>query len=183
MRIAFRSEDGVYVMGAAGTEVHKVSRSVGNRYAFVRPRWQPGGDLIAYYAGDPATPSGEHDIYLAHADGTSELRVSTDAADEFYPVWSPDGSRLAFQRLVDGTSAAIVIVDPDGENEVVSPPLPLDGAPPVWAPDGQSLLAFTASSGAGRYGLVHLAAADGRQVGSIEITGSVGDASWQRLAP
>jgi Tol biopolymer transport system component len=182
-RIAFRSDDGVYVMDADGTDVHKVSRAAGNEFAFMRPRWQPSGDLIVYYAGDPSAPGGEHDIYVAAADGTSELQVSTDAADEFYPVWSPDGSRLAFQRLADGTNATIVVVDPDGGNEVVSPALPLDGAPPIWAPDGQSLLAFTASSGAGRYGLVRLAAADGRQESSLDITNSVGDASWQRLTP
>jgi Tol biopolymer transport system component len=181
-QIAFRSDDGVYVMNADGMNVHRISRAAGNEFAFMRPQWQPGGSLIAYYAGDPSSIGGEHDIYVASADGATEVRLTTEPADEFFPAWSPDGTRLAFDRVVDGATARIVIVDQDGAHPIVSAPQPLDGVPPIWSPDGKSLLAFVASS-AGRSGLTRLAAADGTPEGLVDITNSAGDASWQRVAP
>jgi Tol biopolymer transport system component len=173
---------GVYVMNADGTGVHRVSRSGGNEFAFLRPQWQPGGDRIAYYAGDPAATDGQHDIYVASADGAAEERLTTNPADEFFPVWSPDGTRLAFDRVVDDDTAQVVIIDADGGHAVVSARLPLDGAPPVWAPDGKSVYVLTGSP-TGRSGAVRLSATDLTQNGSIDIVKSAGDVTWQRVWP
>ena len=77
----------------------------------------------------PGTPG----IYIADADGSTSRLL---AAGE-WPAWSPDGSRIAFQR--DGR---IHVIGVDGTGETDLGP----GSEPTWAPDG-ARLAFTGSEG------------------------------------
>ena len=81
------------------------------------------------------------------ADGSNVVRLTTDPADEFMPVWSPDGTTIAFVRNTEKASVsrpAIFTMRPDGSDvrQVSSG----DGGSdwwPSWSPDG-SRLAFAA---------------------------------------
>jgi eukaryotic-like serine/threonine-protein kinase len=42
------------------------------------------------------------DLWLYDADGEQGERLTFDPADEFAPVWSPDGTRLLFSAAADG---------------------------------------------------------------------------------
>ena len=60
---------------------------------------------------DP-TAAGNSEIYVMNADGTGEKRVTrTSRANEALPVFSPDGSRIAFQRRLISASGAITRAD------------------------------------------------------------------------
>ncbi|HVP36907.1 MAG TPA: hypothetical protein VMT04_07930, partial [Terriglobales bacterium] len=62
-------------------------------------RWSPDGKKIAYMymtgKGEQLETIGS-DIYIENPDGTDRIRV-TNTPDEFevYPVWSPDGTKIA----------------------------------------------------------------------------------------
>jgi len=62
-------------------------------------KWSPDGKKIAYMymtgKGEDIEVIGS-DIYIENADGTGRIQI-TDTPDEFevYPVWSPDGTKIA----------------------------------------------------------------------------------------
>jgi Tol biopolymer transport system component len=104
--------------------------------------WSPDGSQLAFWAvvlneaADPANatlgPGGDFpaQIFVINADG-SGLRQLTHTADNRWPTWSPDGSRIAFARgeltlktASDGSQAGFVLpgsrqlftIDSDGRN-------------------------------------------------------------------
>ena len=49
-------------------------------------------------------------------DGSKQLRLTTNEADDLDPVWSPDGSRMAFVSHLYGPGE-IFVMDYDGGNQ------------------------------------------------------------------
>ncbi|HSD48549.1 MAG TPA: hypothetical protein VLE71_01840, partial [Actinomycetota bacterium] len=84
------------------------------------------------------------DIYMMDADGSNVERLTDDPAGEFMPVWSPDGSRIAFVREGDpgaGTYEGVFTMDPDGSD--VRRVSSSDGGSdfwPSWSPDGSKIV-------------------------------------------
>jgi Tol biopolymer transport system component len=102
-------------------------------------------------------------------------------ADNGSPVWSPDGSAIAWVGSANRGNPpdAIAIVDRDGSNArlLETPPL-LEPAVLAWSPDARRLLTFLDDA---HTSLVVVDATG--QDGPIRIpaAGSLGGASWQRL--
>ncbi|NND84414.1 MAG: hypothetical protein HKN46_04635, partial [Acidimicrobiia bacterium] len=70
------------------------------------------------------------------ADG--ELRLLT--ADGSSPALSPDGTRLAFLRSIDGRAQLHVMPVGGGEATLVTDAFPLGAGAPRWLPDGSGLV-------------------------------------------
>jgi TolB protein len=87
--------------------------------------------------------SGNSEIYVVDPDGTGLTNITNNAADEAWPMWSADGSHIAFTSNRDGTPG-IYIADADGAN----PHLAITGTAifPAWSPDG-STFAFHRGQG------------------------------------
>lgn len=66
----------------------------------------------------------------------------THATADSTPVWSPDGSQLAFLRAQDGPAQIWVLPAAGGEARGLTT-LPLGAGAPAWSPDGERI-AFTA---------------------------------------
>ena len=57
--------------------------------------------------------SGSANIYLVNVDGTGAKNLTDHKSENSYPMWSPDGKRIAFASDRDGTTH-IYVMDADG---------------------------------------------------------------------
>jgi len=131
-RLAYATGGNLYIANLNGTE----TRYVAPQKAYA-PAWRPRSEQLAYLTTHDAT---NLDLWVG-----KELWVKGVIGQ---PSWSPDGSRVAFQR--------------DGSIWVASAPLTVtrlavtnvQPGSPVWSPDG-TRVAYSAA------GYVYVVAADG----------------------
>jgi Tol biopolymer transport system component len=83
----------------------------------------------------PATGAGGWEVYLRDS-LTAMPRNITNSGDEVYanPLWSPDGTRLAYQDACEGTTYVYEVAT--GGTTLVR----VKGLVQSWSPDGKYLL-------------------------------------------
>ncbi len=79
---------------------------------------------------------GNSEIYTMRLDGSALTRITNNPAEDVYPAWSPDGSKLAFASNRDG-NFEIYISDSSGLTRVTNNPA--DDLYPAWSADGGKL--------------------------------------------
>lgn len=184
-----RDSVGLYVMNADGSNrrtlvaptTDDIDHNLGS------PRYSPDGSTIAYHRWDSVLR--EYRLHVMAADGTDDRVLTHDprAWFEGWPVWSPDGTRIAIQRMFRGVSGelsrevrpyAIIRADGTGEAIETGPPLPEGGGRIDWSPDGTKLFMEPAS---GVSPPLILDPDGGPWTATSWSTTSI--PSWQRLAP
>ena len=76
-------------------------------------RLSPNGRYIAYdFPGDDKTHA--RDIFVLAADGSRETAVVRSPADDYAPLWSPDGSRILFLSNRTGSNSLWAMPVEDG---------------------------------------------------------------------
>ena len=75
---------------------------------------------------------------VSHAKSTL-VRLTNNNAMDCEPVWSPDGSRVAFWSNRDG-GKKIYVMDADGSNVKRLTNNQADDVNPGWSPDGRRIL-------------------------------------------
>jgi Tol biopolymer transport system component len=91
---------------------------------------------------------GDAEIYSMNADGSGLTRLTNDPGPDLHPTWSPDGSKIAFSRLLEGANFEIFVMDADGTDQTNLTDNPASDQIPAWSPDG-TRLAFTSSRDSG----------------------------------
>ena len=142
-RIAFVRRAGqtartdLFVMNAAGRgRVRLTSTAVPER----DPSWSPSGAGIVYAAR--TRPGGPFRIFAARADGSGRTRLTDQAAGsaDRSPVWSPDGTRIAFVSDRAGGFPELYLMSASGTGVVRLTNNTLIDANPSWSPDGTKLV-------------------------------------------
>jgi len=140
-RIAFWSDrDGnneIYVMNADGTDQTRLTTSRASDYS---PSWGPDGRI----AFTRTTGTGSLTaLQVMNSDGSDLRRLTPAGANwsESRPVWSPDGTKIAFVSShdfpVDNTDIYEMNADGSGEIRITRSPHRDDW--PTWSPDGRKI--------------------------------------------
>ena len=131
----------MFVVRTDGTEVTRLGYDAGRDHAY---SWSADGERIAFFNG-VRVPNGERattaDIYTMAADGTDVRQLTSGPAIDAFPVFSPDGTKIAFQSDRAG-AADIYVMDADGSNVAQLTGFEndsLDDYAPTWSPDGQQI--------------------------------------------
>jgi Tol biopolymer transport system component len=119
---------------------------------------QGGAAVLAF-----ATSSG--DLFTIRADGSDRRQITSGPEQDNVPVWSPDGTRIAFRRI-DGDTVSVAVVEAGGgvpsivhTNDRGTTSGGCFPHAPAWSPDGEWLV-FTAD-GCGEPAELLAAPADG----------------------
>jgi TolB protein len=89
--------------------------------------------------------NGVDDIYYMNLDGTGVRALTNDAAGDFDPAVSPDGQRVAWHSVRDG-SHAIWVMNIDGSGAHRLPTCGFSSMP-TWSPDGTRIAYHSNCSG------------------------------------
>ncbi|HET9512683.1 MAG TPA: protein kinase [Gemmatimonadales bacterium] len=117
------------------------------------PSFSPDGERVAFTWNGPRQDN--PDLYVHQIGSTQPLRLTSDSANDFNPVWSPDGRWIAFLRShSEPNRSEVRLIAPLGgpERKLAEIHLlsGLDITPPylAWCPDN-SCLVVTDSPGKG----------------------------------
>ena len=140
-RDAFNAQE-IYVMNADGTDQRRLTYDSGDSQTWnVEPAWAPDGSLIAFRKAKERQPD---EIWVMKPDGSGQRRVALSPGDAESPQWSPDSTRLLYERS-NGPREIYVVDVAGGEPRNLTPPNTTDlGA--AWSPDGRRI-AFVSGSG------------------------------------
>ncbi len=163
----------LHLLNADGTDLTRITHE---RSVKARPAWSPGGSEIVFERG---VGTGASHLYAVGADGSGLRQITGPSvseapaprpitgeragwtgyrpvgeeisASEMMPTWSPDGSRIAFVRMVRWTSQGpddpgvghhLFTVAADRTDEQSITAGRVHDLDPSWRPDG-SRLVFT----------------------------------------
>jgi hypothetical protein len=149
-QLAFAAGDGIYVMRTDGSDPRRISQYRGSHACYdLQPSWSPDGAMIAFAV---RCEGGDLGVFVMNADGSGRTRLTgTEAGpdayppyDDFYPVWSPEGSRIAFIRRTapaptDAYRWDLMVMNPDGSSLRRIARGPYQDRPD-WSPDGGHLV-------------------------------------------
>ena len=108
-----------------------------------QPALSPDGSRIVYAlrTTDRDGDKDQRSLWQVPTAGGAPVRLTHGTADSS-PVWSPDGTRLAFLRAGDGGAQLWLLPANGGEPRALTS-LPLGAGSPQWSPDG-TRIAFAA---------------------------------------
>jgi DNA-binding winged helix-turn-helix (wHTH) protein/Tol biopolymer transport system component len=112
--------------------------TLGEPGALPHPILSLDGKQVAVVREDSRTRT--QDVYVIDVARGASTRLSFDAGDDVYPIWSPDGSRIAwranrdgawqlYQRLASGLGPEELLLQSD-----------IAFAPSSWSPDGRYII-------------------------------------------
>lgn len=88
---------------------------------------------------------GNPEIYAMNADGTVERNLTNHPGWDFYPVWSPDGTQIAWgsDRAEPG-NVDVWVMDADGSDPVQLTDSPGEDRGASWTSDGEKIVFHSA---------------------------------------
>ncbi len=117
----------IYIMRWDGSDVRQLTDrpDTYDTYPFI----SPDGTKIAF--SSQVTEVNEGEIYVMDLDGQNLTRLTSTAALNYDPSWSPDGSKIVFVSDRDGNDN-IYVMNADGSNQTRITDDPGEDTTPSW---------------------------------------------------
>ena len=121
---------------------------------YQNPRVSPDGLRVAVDVLDPENS----DIWIHDLVRGTETRLTTDPANDFAPLWTPDGGRVVFTSDREGQPALFLKhADTPGDAEQLGTSSDRAGiAPTSWSDEGQTLLFWEVGATGSDIGLISM---------------------------
>jgi len=139
----------IYSMNADGSEIRKHTNC---ESVCTYGSLSPDGSKVLYrkvinspsFSWNMKFSDRNSEIFVADSDGENEINLSNSAAFDGWPVWSPDGQRIAFasNRSGPANSGQIWTMKPDGSDLKQVSHGPWSHVQPAWSSDGKSIYAY-----------------------------------------
>lgn len=147
-QIAFASDrtgmPQIYIVGLDGTGLTQLTNLDGGA---CQPAWSPDGLKLAFTS--PCRGRGDFSnnlytdssLFLMNADGTGITQLTNVPGADFEPAWSPDGRKIAFTSIRDG-SKQIYVIDIDSlvPTRLTALVSNVENSQPAWSPDGAQIV-------------------------------------------
>jgi len=110
----------------------------------------PKNGKIAFVSSDHKTRT--EVIHTIDPDGSNDIQLTSGPHDS-QPIWSPDGTHIAFVRTESNLNQKIVVMNGDGSDQTS---LTTSGAEssPAWSPDGLQIVFARQDTTDPRYGIL-----------------------------
>lgn len=123
---SFGPDASIFAMNTDGSEIRRLTDGTLDN----APSWSPNYKSIVFTRGSGGS-GGNPEIMMMNANGRRQ-RVIGVGHD---PVWSPDGSKIAYWAIING-NADIYVMNPDGSGVTRLTTAAGIDLGPSWSPDG-----------------------------------------------
>jgi Tol biopolymer transport system component len=100
--------------------------------------WSPDRKQIGFSSIPTFAPGNDFEIFVMKADGTGITQLTDNEAQDFGPIWSPDGKRIVFFSNRDGADD-IYTMNPDGTGVTRLTTDAFVWGVTAWSPDGKQI--------------------------------------------
>ncbi len=108
------------------------------------PALSSDGNKLAYSQRGTSKDDAYH-VFVRRVPSGAVTQLTTGAANDIGPAWSPDGSRVAFLRMSEGKAQCTVVPAAGGPEQQIAEFTSADSEQPLpvlsWSPDGKTLAA------------------------------------------
>ncbi len=82
-----------------------------------------------------------YEVYVMNADGSHQVNLTQNSADDFQAVWSPTGEQILFVSDRNDGIYDLYLMNPDGSNirRVFKRKRAIERSHPTWSPDGKQI--------------------------------------------
>jgi TolB protein len=117
----------------------------------IHPDWSSDSRSIAYCTDDDLAPPKKNAAEIDSIElATRKITRLISGGVNTYPVWSPDGKRIAFRRMLGETNSEVFVANADGSDARNLTNDPAFDGWPAWSPDGKKI-AFASNRGNQNY--------------------------------